>query len=120
MGAAPDAETADLEKTARGLGLDVLVECHDAAELDRALRLETALVGVNNRDLRTFETRLETTLALAPRVPKDRLLITESGIAKAMDVSRLAECGVSAYLVGSAFMAAEDPGKELAKVFFGA
>jgi indole-3-glycerol phosphate synthase len=120
VGAVPDRETAELEKTARSLGLDVLVECHDAAELDRALQLETALVGVNNRDLRTFETRLETTLALAGRVPKERLLITESGIAKAADVTRLSTAGVSAYLVGSAFMAADDPGKELARVFFGA
>src|SRR2546421_5999719 len=120
VGAAPDAETADLEKTARGLGLDVLVECHDAAELDRALALQTPLIGVNNRDLRTFETRLETTLALVERVPKDRLLITESGIVTSSDVARLAASGVSAYLVGSAFMAADDPGEALAKVVSGA
>src|SRR3989440_28946 len=120
VGAVGDRETADLEHTARDLGLDVLVECHDAAELDRALALQTPLIGVNNRDLRTFETRLETTLALVERVPKDRLLITESGIVTSSDVARLAASGVSAYLVGSAFMAADDPGEALAKVVSGA
>ena len=119
VAALSDLEMAELERTARAVGLDVLVECHDAAELDRALALETRLVGVNNRDLRTFETRLETTLALVNRVPKDRLLITESGIAKPADVARLSQSGVSAYLVGSAFMASDDPGKELSRVFFG-
>ncbi len=119
VAALSDLEMAELERTARAIGLDVLVECHDAAELDRALALETRLIGVNNRDLRTFETRLETTLALVDRVPRDRLLITESGIAKPADVARLAESGVSAYLVGSAFMASDDPGKELSRVFFG-
>jgi indole-3-glycerol phosphate synthase len=82
------------------------------------LRLTTSLVGINNRDLRTFETRLETTLDLVGRVPPGRLLVTESGIATPADVARLQAAGVSAYLVGSAFMVAEDPGKELGRVFF--
>jgi len=120
VGAVPDAEMAALEGTAHALGLDVLVECHAPDELDRALRLKTALVGVNNRDLRTFDTRLETTLGLVGRVPRQKLLVTESGIASEGDYKRLSDAGVSAYLVGSAFMAADDPGKELAKVFFGA
>ena len=120
VAALSDAQMGELDAAARGLGLDVLVECHDGDELERALKLPTRLVGINNRDLRTFETRLETTLALLPRVPPDRLLVTESGIAQPGDVATLSSRGVSAYLVGSAFMASEDPGKELARVFFGA
>jgi indole-3-glycerol phosphate synthase len=120
MDAAPDAQLHDLEREARAIGLDVLVECHDAAQLERALGLQTRLVGINNRDLRSFETRLETTLSLAPRVPRDRLLVTESGIGHPDDVVRLSGSGVSAYLVGGAFMAATDPGKELSRVFFAA
>ena len=120
VAALDDATMGGLEQAARGVGLDVLVECHDASELERALRLQTRLVGVNNRDLRTFDTRLETTLDLVARIPEDRLLITESGIAEPADVARLSASGVSAYLVGSAFMASSDPGKELARVFFGA
>ena len=118
MDALPDRELRALERVARGLGMDVLVECHDVAQLARALTLETALVGVNNRDLRTFETRLETTLELAPRVPGGRLLVAESGITQPEDVDRLAAANVSAYLVGGAFMAAPDPGKELSRLFF--
>lgn len=120
MDAAPGAELRALEAEAHGIGLDVLVECHDADQLERALELKTPLVGINNRDLRTFETRLETTLALVSRVPKDRILITESGIAQPADVARLAAANVSAYLVGSAFMSAPDPGKELFRLFSGA
>jgi len=116
--AVPDDELMALEAVAAGLGMDVLVESHDAAQLQRALRLRTALIGVNNRDLRTFETRLETTLEVANQVPSERLLITESGIASPGDVARLRP-KVSAYLVGSAFMSGEDPGLELKKVFFG-
>ena len=108
-----------LEAEATGAGLDVLVECHDATELETALRLRTPLIGINNRNLRTFETRLETTLDLVDRVPPDRLLITESGIAKPADVARLKLANVSAYLVGSAFMAAEEPGNELSRLFSG-
>ena len=117
VGAVPDDVLAALEKIARDLGLDVLVECHDAAQLERALRLETALVGINNRNLKTFETRLETTLELVSRIPARRLLITESGVATPDDVARLRGANVSAYLVGSAFMAAIDPGLELARLF---
>jgi indole-3-glycerol phosphate synthase len=102
------------------LGMDVLVESHDGTQLDRALRLPSRLVGINNRDLRTFETRLETTLSLVDRVPASHLLITESGIGAPEDVRRLSKAGVSAYLVGSAFMSAPDPGNELKRVFFGA
>jgi len=111
------AELKVLHDHARRHGLDVLVECHDQAQLERALRLETPLIGINNRDLRTFETRLETTLRLLEFVPDDRLLVTESGIGSPDDVRKLSEAGVSAYLVGSAFMSAEDPGKELARLF---
>ena len=119
MDAAPDGELRALERLARALGMDVLVECHDAGQLERALAFETPLIGINNRDLRTFETRLETTLELLPRVPGERLLVTESGIASPADVSRLKASKVSAYLVGSAFMAAPDPGTELKRVFSG-
>lgn len=118
MDAAPDGELRELEAEAHGIGLDVLVECHDAAQLGRALTLATPLIGINNRDLRTFETRLETTLSLLPQVPADRLLVTESGIGSPADVARLQKAGVSAYLVGGAFMAAPEPGKELERLFF--
>jgi indole-3-glycerol phosphate synthase len=119
VGALPDEDLRALEGEAFDAGLDVLVECHDGAELARALTLRTPLVGVNNRDLRTFETRLETTLGLVRDVPTDRLLITESGISQPADVRRLQDSGVCAYLVGSAFMAAPDPGKELSRLFSG-
>lgn len=121
MDAAPDGDLARLENDARAAGMDVLVECHDREQLDRALAtFGTALIGVNNRDLTTFETRLETTLDLASRVPPERLLVTESGIHTPEDVERLKPAKVSAYLVGSAFMAAADPGIELERVFSGA
>lgn len=115
--AVPDADLARLESLAQSLGMDVLVESHDAGQLERALRLSTPLLGVNNRDLRTFEIRLETTLELASRVPADKILVAESGIASPDDVDRLRKHKVSAYLVGSAFMAADDPGRELARLF---
>jgi indole-3-glycerol phosphate synthase len=117
--AVPDATLRTLEREARGLGLDVLVECHDERQLEQALRLDTALVGINNRDLRTFETRLETTLGLASRVPEGRLLVTESGIGSPEDVQRLWNAKVSAYLIGGALMAADDPGAELSRLFSG-
>ena len=120
VGALPDDAMRELEREAHDVGLDVLVESHDAGELARALALRTPLMGVNNRDLRTFETRLETTLTLVGAVPADRLLITESGISEPSDVQRLGQAGVGAYLVGSAFMAAQDPGKELSRLFSGA
>ncbi len=116
--AVPDAVLIALEKEARDIGLDVLVESHDAGQLARALALKTDLIGINNRDLRTLQTRLETTLDLADRVPPGRILVTESGISAPEDVRRLQNAKVSAYLVGSAFMAADEPGKELERVFF--
>ena len=112
-----DAQMADLEACAAALGMAVLVEVHDRAELDRALALKTPLVGVNNRNLRTFEVSLQTTLDLLPAVPADRLLVTESGILGAADVHRMREAGVHAFLVGEAFMRAEDPGAALAALF---
>ena len=112
-----NALMVDLEAQAQALGMAVLVEVHDAAELDRALRLATPLVGINNRNLRTFEVALETTLALLPRVPPERLLITESGILAPADVRRLRGAGVAAFLVGEAFMRAPDPGAALAQLF---
>jgi indole-3-glycerol phosphate synthase len=112
-----DAQMADFEAIAHELGMAVLVEVHDAAELDRALRLRTPLIGVNNRDLRTFEVSLETTLNLLPRVPADRLLVTESGIVQRDDVRRLRDAGVHAFLVGEAFMRAPDPGLALTQLF---
>jgi len=120
MDAVPDAELRNMAVLAAELGMDVLVESHDAAQLERAVRLPAGLVGINNRDLRTFETRLETTLDLKHLVPADRLLVTESGVSAPHDVTRLKAAGVSAYLVGSAFMAADDPGQELSRLFFAA
>lgn len=119
MDAAPDAVLQALEREARTLGMDVLLECHDAAQLRRAAAFSTPLIGINNRDLKTFVTRLETTIELLGEVPPGRIVVTESGIAAPADVARLRQNGVSAYLVGSAFMAAPDPGKELARVFEG-
>ena len=112
-----DALMADLEAQALALGMAVLVEVHDGAELDRALRLKTPLVGINNRNLRTFEVTLDTTLGLLPRVPKDRLLVTESGILGPDDVRRMRDADVHAFLVGEAFMRAPDPGAALASLF---
>jgi len=120
MDAAPDAELLALEREAHALGMDVLLECHDAAQIERAAAFATRLVGINNRDLKTFVTRLETTLDLLGRVPPGRIVVTESGIGAPGDVARMRSAGVSAYLVGSAFMAAEDPGAELSRVFAGA
>jgi indole-3-glycerol phosphate synthase len=112
-----DAQMRSLEQLAHALGMAVLVEAHDAAELERALALETPLIGINNRNLRTFETRLETTLDLLPRIPKDRIVITESGILSTANVRRMRDHGVNAFLVGEAFMRAADPGKELKTLF---
>lgn len=113
----PGGEMKELERVAGALGMAVLVEVHDAQELKTALELRTPLIGINNRNLKTFETRLETTLELLPRIPADRLVVTESGIRSPDDVSRLRKAGVSAFLVGEAFMRAADPGAELAKLF---
>ncbi|MCL4747931.1 MAG: indole-3-glycerol phosphate synthase TrpC [Burkholderiaceae bacterium] len=117
VAALADAQMAQLESCARALGMDVLVEVHDAGELERALRLETALVGINNRDLRSFEVSLRTTLGLLASVPASRLVVTESGIAAAADVATMRAAGVNAFLVGEAFMRAPDPGAELARLF---
>ncbi|OGA42309.1 MAG: indole-3-glycerol-phosphate synthase [Betaproteobacteria bacterium RIFCSPLOWO2_12_FULL_68_19] len=111
------AQMAELEALAQGLGMAVLVEVHDAGELELALRLNTPLVGVNNRDLKTFETRLETTLELLPRVPRGRIMVAESGILARPDVARLRCAGIDAFLVGEAFMRAPDPGQALAELF---
>jgi len=112
-----DVQLADLETAALALGLAVLVEVHDGGELDRALRLKTPLLGINNRNLRSFEVTLDTTLDLLPRVPGDRLLVTESGILVREDVLRMRNAGVHAFLVGEAFMRAPDPGAALAALF---
>lgn len=111
-----DGQMAELEACAHALGMDVLVEVHDGEELDRALRLKTPLVGINNRNLRTFEVTLDTTLGLLPRVPADRLLVTESGILAPADVRRMREAQVHAFLIGEAFMRAPDPGAALAEL----
>jgi indole-3-glycerol phosphate synthase len=112
-----DAQMADLEACALALGMAVLVEVHDGEELDRALKLTTPLVGINNRNLRTFDVTLDTTLGLLPRVPPDRLLVTESGILGAPDVQRMRAANVHAFLVGEAFMRQPDPGVALASLF---
>ena len=112
-----DAQLRDFEAIARSLFMAVLVEVHDAAELDRALALKTPLVGINNRNLRSFAVSLDTTLDLLPRVPADRLLITESGIHARSDVQRMQAAGVRGFLVGEAFMRAPDPGVAMAKLF---
>ena len=117
VAALEDAQLREFEALAHALGMAVLVEVHDAAELGRALRLSTPLVGVNNRNLRTFETSLDTTLALLPSVPADRIVVTESGILAPADVARMRASGVDAFLVGEAFMRAADPGAELARLF---
>jgi indole-3-glycerol phosphate synthase len=107
----------ELESVAASLGMAVLVEVHDATELEAALALRTPLIGVNNRNLKTFETRLETTLELLPRIPPSRLVVTESGILAAADVSRMRSAGVNTFLVGEAFMRSPDPGAALASLF---
>lgn len=112
-----DAQMRELTDVAHDLGMDVLVEVHDAGELERALVLGTRLIGVNNRDLRSFQVRLETTLDLLPRIPADRVVVTESGVETAADVARLRTAGVNAFLVGETFMRAPDPGKKLQELF---
>jgi indole-3-glycerol phosphate synthase len=112
-----DAQMADLEGIARSLDMAVLVEVHDAAELQRALKLKTRLVGVNNRNLRTFEVSLDSTLGMLEEVPSDRLLVTESGIQTREDVQRMRAAGVHAFLVGEAFMRSKEPGEALAALF---
>ena len=112
-----DAQMLDMERLAISLDMAVLVEVHDAAELERALRLKTPLIGINNRNLKTFEVSLDTTLGLLSRVPADRIVITESGISTAQDVKRMRGANVNAFLVGEAFMRADDPGEALGALF---
>ena len=112
-----DARMAELEAIARGLNMAVLVEVHDRAELERALKLKTPLVGINNRNLRSFEVSLDTTLGMLADVPADRLLVTESGILNGDDVRKMRDHGVNAFLVGEAFMRAKEPGAALAELF---
>ncbi|MBN9373723.1 MULTISPECIES: indole-3-glycerol phosphate synthase TrpC [unclassified Hydrogenophaga] len=112
-----DARMAELEAIAMGLDMAVLVEVHDREELHRALKLRTPLLGINNRNLKTFEVSLQTTLGLLPEVPADKLLITESGILSRADVQTMRAAGVNAFLVGEAFMRAPEPGLALAELF---
>ena len=119
VSALDDVKMAELAATAKSVGLDVLVEVHDGDELERALKtLDTPLVGVNNRNLHTFEVNLEATLDLLPRIPADRLAITESGILNQADVQLMKINRVYSFLVGEAFMRAENPGIELQRLFF--
>jgi len=117
VAALDDAALAQLSQLAAELGMDVLVEVHDAAELKRALDLPISLVGINNRNLRTFETRLQTTLELLDAVPSDRIVVTESAIHTPEDVALMREHGVNAFLVGEAFMRASEPGDKLKELF---
>jgi indole-3-glycerol phosphate synthase len=110
-------EMVEFEHIALGLGMAVLVEMHDAHELEHAAGLQTPLFGINNRNLRTFETRLETTLSLLEHIPRERLVVTESGILAPADVERMRAAGVDAFLVGEAFMRAPDPGEALSSLF---
>jgi indole-3-glycerol phosphate synthase len=112
-----DGALRELENIARSLDMAVLVEVHDAAELERALKLRTPLIGINNRNLRTFEVTLQTTLAMLDSVPQGRIVVTESGIASQKDVQTLRDAGVHAFLVGEAFMRADDPGEALSRLF---
>ena len=112
------AAMMELEQLAQSLDLAVLVEVHDGAELEAALKLATPLIGINNRNLRTFETRLDTTLDLAARISPDRIVVTESGILEPADVARMRVGGIEAFLVGEAFMRASDPGEALQRLFF--
>jgi indole-3-glycerol phosphate synthase len=112
-----DAQLVDLSGLALELGMDVLVEVHDREELDRALELKVPLIGINNRDLRSFETRLDTTLSLLEHIPEGHVVVTESGIHSREDVLLMQERGVYGFLVGEAFMRAREPGDELARLF---
>lgn len=119
VSALDDVKMAELASVAKDVGLDVLVEVHDGDELERALKtLDTPLIGVNNRNLHTFEVSLENTLDLLPRIPRDRLVVTESGILNRADVELMEISDVYAFLVGETFMRAENPGVELQRLFF--
>ncbi|MDH5649852.1 MAG: indole-3-glycerol phosphate synthase TrpC [Gammaproteobacteria bacterium] len=117
VAALDDAQLRELSQAAAHLKMDVLVEVHDKQELERALKLDTVLIGINNRNLRTFETRLETTLELLSAIPDDRIVVTESGIHSQEDVALMRQNGVHSFLVGEAFMRAEDPGEKLVELF---
>jgi len=117
VAALESSQLQDLEALAMDLGMDVLVEVHDAAELDTALRLRSNLLGINNRNLRTFEVSLQNTIDLLPRIPAGKRVVTESGILGRAEVRQMREHGVHAFLVGEAFMRAPDPGAELARLF---
>lgn len=119
VAALSDAQMRELNDCARDLGMDVLVEAHDRAELERALMLDARLIGINNRNLHTFETRLDTTLALLESMPDDRIVVSESGIETAADIALLARAGVSCFLIGETLMRAPDPGRQLAAMFRG-
>jgi indole-3-glycerol phosphate synthase len=112
-----DSELSALNRLAHDLGMDVLIEVHDAGELQRTLPLDTRLIGINNRNLRSFEVSLDTTLNLLERIPEERIVVTESGIHTAQDVKRMRDHNVHAFLVGEAFMRADDPGTKLAQLF---
>lgn len=118
VAALDDAMLQDLADTATGLGMDVLVEVHDAAELERALRLNTNMIGINNRNLRTFEVSLQTTLDLKVTIPADKLVVTESGIHTPADVKLMQDNGIYTFLVGEAFMRAPSPGQKMRELFF--
>ncbi|OAI15678.1 indole-3-glycerol-phosphate synthase [Methylomonas koyamae] len=118
VAALDDAMLKELADTATGLGMDVLVEVHDAAELERALRLDTQMIGINNRNLRTFEVSLQTTLDLKNTIPADKLIVTESGIHTPADVKLMQDNGIYTFLVGEAFMRAQSPGQKMRELFF--
>lgn len=118
VAALADEQMRELMQAASEMGVDVLVEVHDRAELERALELPTLLIGINNRDLHSFETQLATTLELLPHIPADRLVVTESGIHTPDDVAMMRGANVQAFLVGEAFMRAESPGEKLRELFF--
>ena len=120
VAALDDGQLVDLSGLAMQLGMDVLVEVHDIDELERAIQVPVPLVGINNRNLRTFEVTLDTTLSMRAAVPRDRLLVTESGILGPADVRTMREAGVNAFLVGEAFMRVEEPGEGLRQLFFSA
>ena len=118
VAALDDAQLVELSGLAMQLGMDVLVEVHDIDELERAIQVPVPLIGINNRNLRTFEVSLQTTLAMKDAVPRDRLLVTESGILGPADVATMRGAGVNAFLVGEAFMRVEEPGEGLRQLFF--
>jgi indole-3-glycerol phosphate synthase len=120
VAALADAQLAELSGLALDLGLDVLVEVHNLDELERALQVPAPLLGINNRNLRTFDVTLDTTLALKDAVPRDRRLVTESGIVTVADVRRMRDAGIDAFLVGETFMRERDPGEALQRLFFAA